>query len=293
MYVSFEMEDEFLEGDYDSRIQNDVLLYIFKDDELAYSHLIPYDSIAGGAEYPIDKTRKITGDLKFVAWAVKRDVSDHFNGGEPLSIHHDERHPIYDLGSRFQDHVIAMSPVDTESENGHYSPIHNERYIGVLDPTGDEGWDRNSHHDIIMRSAPGRIVVNITDPGDLLGKTPGEAHAVVSGVTSQMDLNKKGVGDPVSVRAALVAASAPTRAAEGTTHTTGIFGVLPSLPGQRLSVDIMNGTEKLETLSVHTDDNLHQSIRSGELLEFDYVLNSSEFTLTVGSWIKKISIVDL
>ncbi len=293
MYVSFELEDRFLEGDYDSRIQNDVLLYIFKDDELAYAHLIPYDSIAGGVEYPIDKTRDIIGDLKLVAWAVKRDVQNHFQGGEPLTIHHDERHPRYDLRSRFQDQVISMSPIDPQLADSHYTPIHYDRYIGVLDPTEDEGWNRNSHHDIIMRPAPGRIMVNITDPGNLLGKTDGEAHAVVSGVMSQMNLDKKGVGAPASVRAGLGATAPETRAATGTTHTTEIFGVLPSEPGQRLSVDIMNGTERLETLAVYTDDNLHQSIESGELLEFDYVLNSSEFTLTVGAWTRKISIVGL
>ncbi len=97
MHMSFEMEDEFLEGDYDSRVQNDVLLYIFKDDKLAYTHLIPYESIAGGAEYTVDKTRELTGDLKFVAWAVKRDVSDNFNGGDPLTIHDDKYHPEYDF----------------------------------------------------------------------------------------------------------------------------------------------------------------------------------------------------
>ena len=286
------MDDEFLEGDYDSRIQNDVLLYIFKDDLFVYSRQIPYDSIARGVEYPIDKMREVTGDLKFVAWAVKRDVSDRFNGGETLTIH-DERHPRYDFGSRFQDHLISMSPIDPDYENGHYLPINNERYIGVLDPTEEEDWDHNSYHKIKMRSAPGRIIVNITDKIDALGEGQEEAYALVSGVMSQMSLDKEGLGTPVSVRAELEAAPASTRAETGTTHTTGIFGVLPSSQGQRLSVDIMRGTEKLETMTVYTNDHLHEKIESGELLEFDYVLDTDEFTITVGSWTQKISIVDL
>ena len=34
MYLSFHMEDEFVPGDYDSRIGHEVRLYIFKDDIL-------------------------------------------------------------------------------------------------------------------------------------------------------------------------------------------------------------------------------------------------------------------
>ena len=144
-----------------------------------------------------------------------------------------------------------------------------------------------------MSPAPGRVIVNITDPGNYLDGRTGEPHIIVGGAMSEMDLQRRGIGSKINVRAGLDETPAKTRDETGITHTTEIFGVLPSQAGQTLSVDVMNGTQKLQTLVVHTDDSLHQAISSGELLEFDYVLNSSMFTITVGPWTKKITIIKM
>ncbi len=106
---------------------------------------------------------------------------------------------------------------------------------------------------------------------------------------SKMNLDRKGDGKSVKVRSALNSSS--TTRADGD-YTTDHFGVLPSQQGQTLSIDIMAGDQRVETLRVHTDDNLHQSIESGELLEFDYTVGANEFTITVGGWRRSIRIVD-
>jgi hypothetical protein len=284
MYVSFALQDDFLKGDFDSRIGNDVLLYIFQDDILTCSRSIPYDSIAGGKSYAIPKTPAMLGDVKLVAWAVKRDVMDQYHDSR-LEIHN-ERHSNYAMDTRFEDQFVTQSMLGE-----YYTPIHYDRYLGVTEPIGEITWKEHSHHDVVLQPATGRIIVNITDPGNLFGNTEGESHVVVNGVMSKMNLNKEGIGTRAAVRTALNETSAATRAAGGPTHTTDMFGVLPSKSGQTLSIEIMNGTQRLETLSVYTDDNLHQSIEAGDLLVFDYTLKSSTFTLTVGNWSENITIV--
>ena len=294
MYVSFELEDEFLEGDYDSRIQNDVLLYIFKDDVLAYAETIPYEKIANGADYAIPKTKEIIGNLKMVAWTVKRDVSDHFNGGIPLTIHDQHRHPSYDFGSRFQNHYLTVSQIESSS---HYAPSHHERYIGTIDPIEDERWERNSHHDIFLQPAPGRIMIHVNDPGGYLSYH-GEPNVVVEGTMSQMTLGeprdgrvgRRGVGNLVSARAVISQASPETRAAGNTTHTTGIFGLLPSQEGATLMVHIRSGETILKTYEINAEhtENHFTALRSGDLIEFKiYDLQSSEIEITINGYTVK------
>jgi hypothetical protein len=284
MYVSFKLEDQFLSGDFDSRIGNDVQLYIFRDDILVWSHLIPYDSIAGSARYAIEKTPAITGNLKMVAWAVKGDVTDIHHNGAPLDIHN-ERHPEYALGSSYDQHVLNISPIAA----GYSAPIHSERYMGTLDHIQEVSLDGDSSHEIFMRPATGRIIVNITDPGNLLNSSAGEPWVVVDGTMSQMNLSREGTGQQIKIRTGIDEIPS-TRANPDTTHTTDFFGVLPSEPGRTLSVTIMNGNETVETLSVTTDERRHQAIRSGELLEFDYLIGSASFNLTIGDWTERIVI---
>ncbi len=292
MYVSFELDDEFLEGDYDSRIHNDVQLYIFRDDVLEYAKTIPYENIAGGAEFAIPKTKEIIGDLKLVALAVKCDVQDHFNGGGPLTIHNDHNHPEYALGSRYQDHRLAVSPI-TSSAHGHYSPIHNERYLGTLDPE-EEIWDNHSHHKISMQSAPGRILVNINDPHDFM-LIDGQPHVVVEGTMSHMILGEPnegragryGAGDHVTVRAEIGQIPPTTRDAGDMTHSTGIFGVLPSQDDTALKVHIMSGDTTIRSYIINSDntDGRFTALRSGDLIRFDiHSLQSADVEITINGY---------
>ena len=282
MYVSFEMNDPYLEGDFDSRIGSDVLLYIFRNDTLTYTKTIPYDSIAEGTEYAILKTPQILGDITLVAWAVPETRN--------VAIHETGDHPEYVLGSSFDEQFLKHTQTDSRGPGVYYTPQPHERYLGTMKVTEYEG--RTSNHRIEMLPAPGRIIVNLTDPGNLLSSTPGESYVVVDGVLSQMGLDKKGSGDPILVRSDLFEDPA-SRAAADRFHTTDVFGVLPSEPGKSVSVQIMNGTQILQTLRVYSDDNLHQIIESGELLEFDYEVGSSEFSISVNGFTQKIIVEEM
>lgn len=301
MYVSFEMKDEFLGGDYDTRVHNDVLLYIFKDDKLAFSRTIPYNEIAGGAEYAIDKTPEILGNIKLVAWAVKSDET-HIGSNNSLTLHHPVRHPSYNMGDVYGDLFLNHEILDTIIEENYHIPHHHERYLGTLDPIEDELWERHSHHDIVMTPAPGRIIVNINDPGDFLNKGEGTPRVVVEGGMSKMELGeprlgrvgRRGFGEPARVISEIVPVSGETRAeGDPITHTTEIIGVLPSDLSRNdnsLSVHIMRGNELVKTYTIDArETNKYTAIHSGDMIEFNiYDLQSAEFEITINGFDVKV-----
>jgi hypothetical protein len=296
--LSFAMEDEYLEGDYDSRIQNDVLVYIFKDDKIVYSETIPHEKVAGRAEYAIKKTPEMLGDIKLVAWAVKRGET-HVGSAETLTVHHSDRHPEYSMGDDYNDLYLTHSALASRSPGGEtqYAPHHHERYLGTLDPLNDEVWERNSLYDMILHPAPGRVVVNIKDSGSMLGS---QAHVIVDGGMSHMKLGdpnqgragRDGYGQKTHVRSAIGPISGATRAAGDMTHTTGIIGVLPSPENSSLSVHIMNGDQLVKKLTIdtQTSDGNFTALHSGDYIVFDYDLQSFEAVITINGFeIKEVT----
>jgi hypothetical protein len=298
IYLSFAMEDEFLEGDYDSRIQNDVLIYIFKDDKVVYSETIPYEKVAGGTRYAIRKTPEMLGDTKLVAWAVKRDET-HVGSAETLTVHHSDRHPEYSMDDDYNDLYLTHSTLASRSPGGEtqYAPHHHERYLGTHDPLNDEVWDSHSRYDMILHPAPGRVVVNVKDSGGMLGS---QAHVVVDGGMSHMKLGdpdqgragRDGYGQKTHVRSDIGPISGATRAAEGMTHTTDVIGVLPSLENSSLSVHIMNGDQLVKTLTISTENTQGNftALHSGDYIVFDYDLQSAEVAITINGFeIKEVT----
>lgn len=293
--VGFAMNDDYLEGDYDSRIKNDVQLYIFNEEKLVYAKSIPYAEIAGGTRYEIEKTPELLGNLRFVAWAVKDGETD-VNSNEALTVHHPQRNPAYELGADWNNQYLVHTRAS--ANDATYIPTHHERYIGTLDPLHDETWEdaEISKHDIILTPAPGRIKVNISDPVGHLGQ---DAHVIVEGGMSRMGLGdpragragRVGSGTHADVRTALSPVDASTRAAgDETTHSTDIFGVLPTEANSDLTVHIMNGDELIQTLSIGASNanTYFDALHSGDYVEFNYVLEASEFRVNIVPWAIKI-----
>ncbi len=151
MYLSFHMEDEFVSGDYDSRIGHEVLLYIFKDNRLAYSEYIPYASIAKGKEYAIDKTSEILGDLKIVTWAVPIGETETKNDGTVGSNNSvSNYHPDYKIGDKFDEKYLEHTPMGIYVEDDHHHPYYHELYIGRMD-VAELDIDRETHHRVVMK----------------------------------------------------------------------------------------------------------------------------------------------
>jgi hypothetical protein len=318
MSVSFAMEDEFLEGDYDSRIKNDVILYIFQDDVLTYTQTFPYAEIAERAEVTIPKTAEVLGDIKFVAWAVPMGTMNNENGEgpaeAPVEVHDPNVNPVYEIGSSYDDHLLKQAETQQSTTGGKVlaqtGPTSSVRYIGTLHPFEEESMSRNSHHDIMMHPAPGRVIVNVTDPNNFLGEEGNEPSIVIGGTMSEMNLDLEGVGKELTVGAPLFEYSTILNNNlndieliqddiddlddEHYLYTTkGTVGVMPSKAGEPIYVQIYAGDKLLETLTVTSDDHLLQAIESGELLEFSYTLNSASFIIRIGDWTERIVIASM
>jgi len=294
--VSFEMKDEFLTGDYDSRVRNDVLLYIYNGDKLVYSDTVPYERISGGKYFAIPKTEALLGDIRFVAWAVASGETET-GTDTPLAVHHTHQHPAYAPGSDYS--AIHLAHLPDPLNKGRYVPHHHERYMGTLNPHGEETWERNSRHDIVMTPAPGRVVVNIHDPHDMLARREeqqlpvGEPHVVIEGGMSHMNLgagddrtSHMGYGDPAPVRTIL----RETTGDDDPVFSTGLTGVLPSRGATPLVVHVMLGDEEVGTLVLDGDhtDGRYTALHSGDLIEFDYdlpeAMTGGEFEVTINGY---------
>jgi hypothetical protein len=178
-------------------------------------------------------------------------------------------------------------------------PHHHERYLGTAEPFKEMVWEEErTDVDIVMTPAPGRIQVNLTDPNGYLGD---DAHVIIEGGMSKMALGdpkagrtgRLGSGTRADVRTAVKEIPASTRAdGDETTHSTEIFGVLPSENNAELKVHIMNGDEHIKTLRVsaeNTEDHFH-ALRSGDYLVFYYDVVSAEVAITINGFeIKNIN----
>lgn len=309
MFVSFKMQDQFLTGDYDTRVRNEVLLYVFKDDKVVSSMTIPHASISGGKYFPIVKTEQISGDIKLVAWAVAPGETETGSpAGTPLAVHHTYQHPEYVPGAAYSASKLAHTPIAGTS---NFAPHHHERYLGVLSVSAESLANEESHHDIIMAPAPARIIVNLYDPHNQIAaleaqeQTIVNPYLIVEGGMSEMhlgnpDLGRTGHTGNGTAAPVYADMSAPpgTRANGPLIFTSGMVGVLPSLPGASLTVRVkfMERDIVLTINQSNTSSNF-TALHSGDRIIFDYELPAdfagtpdppANFDITVNDWVGRI-----
>ncbi len=269
MFVSFYLDDRHDEdGDFDTRIANDVFLSVFKDNRLFQLFEIPYEEIRAGTPFIIDKTGGIEGNLELVAWAVSRNVDGNYV-------------PEWTGADTPGQMTIGLSPA-VKSE-GKYAPVTTSHYMGLLSST--EAIDEVTIHEIGMNVTPCRIEVHVTDLSDIFNSA-GNVHIEVNGTMSRMTMEKKGTGSPAVIVAAL-----SRKAGSETGWTTGRFGVFPSGENQTVSVDIFSDGSLVKTLDVPRE-NLPRGATSGDLLIFEYTLGQAHYFLTVDGFTQKIVNVD-
>ena len=267
MRLSFRLEDAYEAGTYDTRIANDVLLYIFRDKRCVESILIPYAEIQSEKEYVIRKN-ELYGSLDLVAWAVPAGVDDQLI-------------PAFENGKNLGDCRLELNAL-TRVED--YEPYVCDLYLGRV--STNETIDVETSHKVDMIHSSCRVEVNVIDVGTSLSSGAADPKVCVYGSMHQMDMDKNGMGNVACVNTSLGCPSG-----DGTSYSTGRFGILPSTSEQVLSVEIYNGSQLLATLSTPTNSDSPISSAAGGLIVFDYVLGEAYFWLTVGDYREKIEII--
>ncbi len=269
MALSFYLDDAYIPGTYDDRIANDVRLYIFKDDICINSILVPYYRISQGQLYRMTKSREMDGDIDLVAWAVP---AGHSAGAIPVWNHGDA------LGQQY------LYEERVPNYEQYYVSGPDELYRGRV--AFVEPYTQASSHAIGMMYAACRVEIYVTDQGERLYPDLPLLHTRVNGVMSRMDMNLRGTGEPASVLKRL---ECPT---DDRIHfNTTRFGVLPSSPGQTVSVDIRDGATDLATLTVPSNL-LPRGAWAGGLMIFEYEMGDTYFTLEVNGWRQNVYDVD-
>jgi len=274
MTLSFRLQDDYVPGSYDTRIGNDVQLYVFSNDKCVASRLIPYSAIQAGGKYTMQKSRDMDGQLELVAWAVPDAGTVPGIGSVPAI-------PGCNIGDPPDRMNLRLS---LSRAAGDYQSAPTELYLGT--DSFQEALLTTSSHEIEMIHAACRVQVNIIDNGSL-GGPAADPHVRVLGGMSEMNTRKDGLGVPATVEAALGCPSG-----DATNYTTGLFGILPSTGGQTVSVEVVNGSTLLATLTVPTDQ-LPRGAEAGGLLIFEYTLGQAHFTLTIdGNFRLNINIIN-
>jgi len=273
MHLIFYLDDNYEPHTYDTKVANDVTLYIFKDNRLTYSNIIPYSEIAGGKEYVLRKTPEISGNIELIAWAVPphRDLAFI---------------PEYRFGDLFDDLFKRMEvDLSTRAET-RYKPLFYDIHMG--NATSVEAIDEPTRHMINMLYAPCRVEVRLHDQlGAIDVSQPDKPpYVLVHGVMSQMNLRKQGTGEPAVVNVPLICSDV-----DDERYHTGRFGVLPSSEGQIVSVQIISLDNVVTTLTVPTNT-LPKGAYSGGLLIFDYTIGETYFYIEIDGWTIRIQIVE-
>lgn len=267
MTLSFYLDDEHVPGTYDTRVGNDVLLHIFRDDRLVSTLDIPYAEIQSGKEYTIRKTAGMDGNLELVAWAVPPSKTTAYI-------------PSCAIGGRLEDHYLSMEWFTRAMVLNN--PRLCDIYLGRISST--EPVDKHTTHKVAMIHAGCRITVNITDER---GALDAASRACANGTMSRMNMSKEGFGTDALVYIDL---DCPT--GNALNYTTGQFSVLPSPEGQELSIGILNTNGSLTTLTV-PQDNMPRGAQAGDFIVFDYILGQTTFALTINGFRQVLSSVDM
>lgn len=268
MLLSFHIDDPHEAGDFDTRVGNDVLLYIFRDGVCVSKIMVPYSEIAQGKSYAIRKTAQICGNLQIVAWAVPA------NGDMSVL-------PSWKIGDPLGSTDISLESLGRE---GYYAAVTNQLYLGTFSTT--EAVDEPTSHSIGMNYSYCRVEVRVTDPSGKILDVPGGASVRVLGSMSAMNMQQQGTG-----KEAIVVIGLDNPDGDNIHYTTGRFGIYPSRAGETISIGIYAGDTLVATLTVPAE-NIPRGAESGGLLVFEYTLESDSFTLIVNGYRVNIYNVD-
>ena len=261
MTLIFKLEDTHVGGDFDSRIGNDVLLYVFRDGKCIDSQTIPYEEIRDG-KYTFRKPDGMEGNLSLLAWSVS-------DSGDAAAL------PNWAVSDALDDLYIELPSAS--------SPMHCEMYNGSTEPF-KEAIDQESSHTISMIHTACRVEVNVKANSAVI--TTDNPNVTITGSMTRMDMSLAGTGNAAVVKTSLLPDSGVGE------YATGRFGILPSSAGQTIAVNIYDDNEPLATLKVPRD-NLPRGAEAGDLMIFDYQLGDTEFWLTVNGFRQKIVMIDM
>jgi hypothetical protein len=267
MLVSFHVNDLHEAGDFDERIGNDVLLYIFQDNVCVERMVVPYSEIAKGKSYVIRKTEQISGNLQMVAWAVPK------NGNASVL-------PSWQIGAPLGSTDISL---ETLGDAGHYAAVNNNLYLGTL--SVNEKINEPTSYSIGMNYSYCRVEVHITEPTGSILNVPEGAGIHVLGSKSGMNMQLLGTGAN-----AVVVTDLKNPNSDGIHFTTGRFGIFPSAEGETIRIEIYAGDARVAILNVPRE-NMPKGAEAGGLLVFEYEINSGYFFLTVNGY--RVNIYDV
>jgi hypothetical protein len=267
MRISFHINDRYETGNFDERIGNDILLYIFRDSVCVAKRIVPYSDIAQGKSYVIQKTELISGNLQMVAWGVPggRSANDL---------------PSWQIGDSLSSTDIFLEAI---GNTGYYAAINNRLHLGTLS-VNEKVYEPTSYS-IGMNYCYCRVEAHVTERSGSILNVPGGARVHVLGSMSGMNMQLLGTG-----KDAIVTTSLDNPSNDKIHFTTGRFGIFPSAEGKTISIEIYAGNARVATLNVPRE-NMPKGAEAGGLLVFEYTINSDSFTLTVNGY--RVNIYDV
>lgn len=268
MHLTFSIEDAYEPEDFDRRLANDAMLYIFKDKRVVSDTLIPYNLISGGKEFVIRKDDKLSGNLDLLVWAV------------PVGRDH-TLIPKHSIGDNIDDIYLELKTITPAEKDFYPTPC----LLHIARLTINEPVDKQTWHELKLNYSECRMEVKVTDNDNYLSQPGADPQVSVYGTMSQMDMNLEGVGNAADVHAKLICPLS-----DNINFTTGRFGVMPSQDNRTVSVDISDGASALVTLTVPTSALPQRSI-SGGLIKFEYTLGAPSFTIEMNGFRQVIVIV--
>ncbi|MDR0892680.1 MAG: hypothetical protein LBN24_08700 [Mediterranea sp.] len=253
--LQFSVHDEYAgDGDFDSRIGNDILLTTFQGGEAVSSTVIPYADIHHG-QCTIKKPEGIAEEaMTLVAWGIPRTATG------------DCYQPVAE-GTRFDSYYLESGATTTETtDHVTGSREFHEGYATVEKTTG-------------------RVLAKIAlSPIDCLievqveGFTPtGTPSVQIEGTAGRANLEGDGVGNDAALQATLEAVPAVNGE-----YSTGCVSAMPSKEGETVSVKVLDGTGAIAELRAPQD--VPVPARPGGYIVFRYNMQAATVSIDVAGW---------
>ncbi|MDR0961321.1 MAG: FimB/Mfa2 family fimbrial subunit [Mediterranea sp.] len=256
--LTFSIEDQMpnADGNFDSRVGNDILLTAFRNGAAVWSEVIPYERIQNG-ECTIKKPDGLDGNVVFVAWGVS--VAEH----SPT---------IYTplTSSTSFDNFTLQQP----GTNGNGLEVPNSFMFGTDSVTINSSGATHSNIALSPITCGVEVRVHSEDEPD----NPSGGSARIHGTATHANLHGMGANS-------LAVVEPPLPSISPNLYSTGIVRVMPSLSSptsNEVSVVIMDGTQIVATLTAPASTRV--AARSGGYILFDYYVTTSNVTITVEDW---------